>query len=83
MRLWDNQNKKWMNVTSIFFYTDGTIHRITAMEEGHTNAITQGWWVYEKPEHLAKVAIDGIIKHNVKLIPKVTSKLPKKPVKKK
>ena len=67
IKIWDDRNKQWLEPISIFFGKDGVIWRIEANKLGE-DPLTDGWYkIYD--EHLFVVAVDGVISHNVGLIP--------------
>lgn len=67
LQLWDNNNKQWLEIMSIFFDKDGNPSKITAIVPGH-DPIKNGWYNIEG-EDLKKVAIQGTINLNTELIP--------------
>ena len=68
LKLWDNENKQWLNVMSIFFNKEGNPEKITACKEGD-NPLSDGWYDI-KEDDLKNVAIKGCISFNEELIPK-------------
>lgn len=62
MKIWDNKNKRWLIVMSIFF-DDDKIYKITAHEEGVKDVLKDGWYNIEG-EDLKHIVIDTNIKHN-------------------
>lgn len=65
LKVYVHKLKKTMNVTEIAFDTEGNIKRVQAMEEGHTDALSQGWWKFEGKD-LDEIAMTGRIDFNPK-----------------
>jgi len=71
MKIWDNHNKQWLDVTSIYFKNNESnervVWRITAIKPGD-DALSDGWYDIQG-EDLNQIAIDDMVKMNTELLP--------------
>lgn len=69
MKLWNNVEKKWLDVTTIYFNNEGEIIKIVAHEQiTDYNPLKHGWFDIEGDD-LLKVSIKDTINHNTSIYP--------------
>ena len=67
IKIWDNQNKQWLQPLAIFFGEDNTIWKVSAIKPNE-DPLSDGWYNIQG-EDLSKIAITGSINHNTNLLP--------------